>query len=187
MDWTAVKSGLLRYIIRLSPYKNVVLMALDILNSKLDSIIGEIRHFESTENQDHTTLQHLANLYHEICYLDLSEPVMKPFYQGKACQYAVDAFRKSGSEDDALLAVKYLLEADKVVEAKAIYDEVRRKGTYFFPRWITYEFELSVRLSDKELFNNLLLLIETGGGVFIPDKVKEAAQAWQRALTSAWL
>ena len=28
---------------------------------------------------------------------------------------------------------------------------------------------------------------ESGGGVFIPDRVKEAASAWRKMLTSAWL
>ena len=52
---------------------------------------------------------------------------------------------------------------------------------------ITYEFELSVRRGDRDQFNDLYLLIEAGGGVFIPQRVKEAASAWQKFLTSAWL
>lgn len=187
MEWSATKSGILKYIIRLSPFQSVVLMAIDLLNKKMDEVLAEIVRLESSENRDHETDQSLAILYHEICYLDLCEPVMKPFYQEKSCKHALSAFAKSHSEDDAFLCVRYLLEADKVTEAKKIYDRVREKGDYFFPKWITYEFEMSLRLSQIEMFDNLSLLIKTAGGVFIPNKVKEAARAWEKVLTSAWL
>ncbi|MBW1721810.1 MAG: hypothetical protein JRH13_06415 [Deltaproteobacteria bacterium] len=187
MGWSSTKSGLLRYMIRLSPFQNVVLMAIDMLRKKMDEILAEAARIEALEDPDRTQLQRLANLYHEISYLDLCEPVMKQFYQEKACNYAVAAFQKEFTEDDALLSVKYLLEADRVREAREVYETVREKGDYFFPKWITYEFELAVRLRDQETFDNLYLLIESGGGVFIPEKVKEAARAWKTVLTSAWL
>jgi hypothetical protein len=188
MDWAPAKAGILKYIIRLSPFQNVVLMAIDMLRKKLDGIIAEIVRLEAVEHPDAEEFRKLANLYHEICFLDLSEPIMKRNYQNKACDYALKAFKtKNQSEDDALLAVKYLLESDRVGEAKKVYDHIRNVGDYFVPKWITYELELSVRLEDKELFENLYILIEAGGGVFIPDKVKEAAKAWKSVLTSAWL
>lgn len=187
MDWSATKSGLLKYIIRLSPYQSVVLMAIDILNRKMDAVLSDITHLEWLDDPDRSDLVRLANLYHEICYLDLADPVMKPFYASKACDYAVRAYRRAKSEEDALFAVRYLLEADRVEEADVIYRKVRAEGDYYFPKWITYEFELAFRSRNYDMFNDLALLIESGGGVFIPDRVKEAASAWRRVLTSAWL
>ena len=187
MEWSATKSGLLKYIIRLSPHQSVVLMAIDVLKKKMDRVLSEIVHLESAEDLDPSDLVRLANLYHEICYLDLPDPVMKPFYASKACDYAVQAFQRGKTEDDALFAVRYLLEADRLEEAEGIYRQVRDEGNYFFPKWITYEFELAFRSRNYDLFQDLYLLIESGGGVFIPDRVKEAASAWRRVLTSAWL
>ena len=187
MEWSAAKSGILKYIIRLSPYQGVVLLAIDLMNKKMDAVLAGIAEIQALKSMDRPAYQKLAHQYHEICYLDLCDPVMKQFYQARACQNALAAFEKSGSEDDALLAVKYLLEADRIQEARKVYETVRAQGDYFFPKWISYEFELSIRLGDKTLFENLNLLIETGGGVFIPDKVKEAAKAWRMVLTSAWL
>ncbi len=187
MDWSATKSGLLKYIIRLSPHQSVVLMAIDVLKKKTDTILSEISRLEALDGPDRSHLIRLANLYHEICYLDLADPVMKPFYASRSCDYAVSAFEREGSEDDALFSVRYLLEADRVEEADAIYRKVRIKGDYFFPKWITYEFELAFRSRKYDVFNDLYLLIEAGGGVFIPDRVKEAAIAWRKVLTSAWL
>lgn len=187
MDWSATKSGLLKYITRLSPHQSVVLMAIDILNKKTDAVFAEITHLESRDALDRTDLVRLANLYHEICYLDLADPVMKRFYASKACDYAIEAFHQGKGEEDALFAVRYLLEADRVEEADRIYRRVRSGGDYYFPKWIPYEFELAFRSRNYDQFNDLALLIESGGGVFIPDRVKEAAAAWQRVLTSAWL
>jgi len=187
MDWSATKSGLLKYIIRLSPHQSVVLMAIDVLKRKMDVILFEITQLESAGEPDRSGLLRLANLYHEICYLDLADPVMKPFYASKSCDCAVRAFHQGGTEDDALFAVRYLLEADRVEEAGMIYRQVREDGDYFFPKWITYEFELAFRSRNYDVFQDLYLLIESGGGVFIPDRVKEAASAWRKVLTSAWL
>ena len=187
MDWSATKSGLLKYITRLSPYQSVVLMAIDILNRKTDAVLSEINRIESLDEPNRADLVRLANLYHEICYLDLADPVMKPFYASKACDYAIQAFHRGRTGDDALFAVRYLLEADRVEEADMIYRKVRAEGDYYFPKWIPYEFELAFRSRNYDVFNDLALLIESGGGVFIPDRVKEAATAWQRVLTSAWL
>jgi len=188
MGWKPVKSNLLRYIIRLSPFQNVVLMAIDMLRKQMDVILTEISTLEAEKNPDRTILNRLANLYHEIVYLDLCEPVMKQVYQEKACRYALRAFRESGgSEAEALLSVRYLLEMDRVEEARAVYDRIRETGEYFFPKWVTYEFEFSVRQQDQAAFHDLYLLIESAGGVFIPQRVKEAAKAWQKLLTSAWL
>ena len=188
MDWTATKSSILRYIIRLSTYQNIVLVAIDILKKKTDAILSEIAQLEVLEEKTHENLHTLSNLYHELCYLDLCEPLMKQTYLNKSCENALKCLEISnGNEDDALLSVKYLLEADRVDEAHDIYNRVRESGDYFFPRWVTYEFEFSVRKSDEILFDNLYLLIESGGGVFIPEKVKEAAKAWRKVLTSAWL
>lgn len=188
MDWSPAKAGLLKYIIRLSPFQNVALMAIDMLRKKMDAILAEIVRLEAGDYPDAETFHTIANLYHEICYLDLGEPIMKKSYQNKACEYVLRAYKASKeSEDEALLAVKYLLEADRVDEAKEIYDKIRNTGEYFIPKWIPYEFEISVRLEDRELFDNLYILIEAGGGVFIPDKVKEAAKTWKKVLTSAWL
>ncbi|MBU0768455.1 MAG: hypothetical protein KJ687_05140, partial [Proteobacteria bacterium] len=129
MDWAPAKAGILKYIIRLSPFQNVVLMAIDMLRKKLDGIIAEIVRMEAVEHPDAGTFRMLANLYHEICFLDLSEPIMKRNYQNKACEYALKAFKtKKQSEEDALLAVKYLLESDRVGEAKEVYDHIRNTG-----------------------------------------------------------
>jgi hypothetical protein len=188
MDWTATKSSILRYVIRLSPYQNIVLMAIDIMKKKTDAILSEITQLEGSGKKTHENFNTLSNLYHELCYLDLLEPLMKQTYLNKACGYALDCYHlRDHNEDDALLAVRYLLEANRVEEAHEIYNTVRSKGDYFFPKWVTYELEISVKKSDEVLFNNLYLLIESGGGVFIPDKVKEAAKAWKKVLTSAWL
>jgi hypothetical protein len=188
MDWTAIKSSILRYVIRLSPYQNIVLMAIDILKKKTDAILSEILQLERLEKKTHEHFNTLSNLYHELCYLDLCEPLMKQTYLNKACGYALECYHiRDHNEDDALLSVKYLLEANRVEEAQEIYNMVRSKGDYFFPKWVTYELEISVKKSDEVLFNNLYLLIESGGGVFIPDKVKEAAKAWKKVQTSAWL
>jgi hypothetical protein len=188
MDWQPVKSGILRYIIRLSPHQNVILMAIDMLKKKMDDILLEISGLQSGGHLERSGHSRLANLYHEIGYLELCEPVMKTFYMNKACDNAVTAFNgKDSTEDDALTAVKYLLETDRVEEAHHIYQKTRDRGAYFFPKWITYEFELSFRRGDIDQFNDLYLLIESGGGVFIPQRVKEAASAWQKYLTSAWL
>jgi len=187
MDWSANKSAVLRYMIRLSPYQNVVLMSIDLLSKKLDSILSEIAHLESVPNKDNSIFRRIANLYHEISYLDLCDPIMKPFYLKKACEYALLALKTGKTEDDALLSVKYLIEAERIVEAKEIYEEIKAKGDYFHPKWVAYEFELYLKLGDRESFSALQLLIETGGGVFIPEKVKEAAKAWSMILTSAWL
>jgi hypothetical protein len=187
MDWSATKSGLLKYIVRLSPHQSVVLMAIDVLNKKLDKILHEINQLEASPEPDRTDLVRLANLYHEISYLDLADPVMKPFYASKACDCAIRAFHRSKTEDDALFAVRYLLEADRVEEADMIYRQARAAGDYYFPRWISYEFELAFRSRNYDTFQDLYLLIESGGGVFIPDRVKEAASAWRKVLTSAWL
>jgi hypothetical protein len=187
MDWSATKSGLLKYIVRLSPHQSVVLMAIDVLNKKMDGILHEINELEALPEPGRPELVRLANLYHEISYLDLADPVMKPFYASKACDYAVRAFHRGRTEDDALFAVRYLLEADRVEEADMIYRQARATGDYYFPKWITYEFELAFRSRNYDTFHDLYLLIESGGGVFIPDRVKEAATAWRRVLTSAWL
>jgi hypothetical protein len=188
MNWKPIKSNILKYIIRLSPFQNVVLMAIDMLRKQMDTILAEISALEARQNPDHAIFNRLANLYHEIEYLDLCEPIMKPFYQEKACEYALRAFNQGGeNEDDALLSVRYLLEMDRVQKARETYDRVRSKGDYFFPKWITYEFEFSARQQDTEAFNDLYLLIASAGGVFVPAKVKEAATAWKKVLTSAWL
>jgi hypothetical protein len=188
MDWTATKSSILRYIIRLSPYQNIVLMAIDIMKKKMDAILSEIAQLEHLGKKRHEHLNTLSNLYHELCYLDLCEPLMKQTYLNKACGYALECYHmRDHNEDDALLSVKYLLEANRLEEAQEIYHTMRNKGDYFFPKWVTYELEFSVKNSDEALFNNLYLLIESGGGVFIPDKVKEAAKTWKKVLTSAWL
>jgi len=186
MPWAAAKASILRYIIRFCPYQNVILMAVDLLRQKMDTILDDIAGLEQ-DSPDADACHRIASLYHEIDYLNLAEPMMKAFYQQKACEFAVRAYRLRPAEDGALVAVRYLLEADRVVEAKAIYEQVRRQGSYFFPKWITYEFEFSMRLDDRNVFNDLFLLIESGGGVFIPDKVQQAAKAWRKLLTSAWL
>jgi len=188
MGWAPIKSNILKYMIRLSPIQHVVLMAIDMLRKQMDTILAEISTLEAGSNPGHAVYNRLANLYHEIEYLDLCEPIMKQFYQEKACEYALLAFKKSGeNEDDALLCVRYLLEMDRVQKARETYDRIRTKGDYFFPKWITYEFEFSARQQDSEAFNDLYLLIASAGGVFVPARVKEAATAWKKVLTSAWL
>lgn len=186
-EWTAEKSSILKYIIRFSPYQSTILMAIDMISKKLDSILSEIAGLESRHNHDQAVPRRLAQLYHEIYNLDLCDPIMKQFYEKNACYHAVIAYKQSGTEDDAQFAVKLLLRADLVEEAQEIYSQIRAGGKYFFPKWITYEFELSIRLKDRENFNNLYALIETAGGVFVPDRVKEAAKTWKKVLTSAWL
>ena len=188
MAWQPTKAGILRYMIRLSPYPNVVLMAIDQLRQKLDALLGEISDLLKQAGAGGDTLRRIANLYHEIDFLDLCDPLMKPFYREKACHYARLAFEQDGGrEAEALLLVRYLLEADAVAEAQAVYETVRRGGEYFFPQWIAYELELAVRRDDREAFENLDLLTASGGGVFIPERVKMAAKAWKRVRTSAWL
>jgi hypothetical protein len=215
MEWNFIKSRLLKNIIRLSPFKDVILMAIDMITQKMDDLLAQITHLESLEKteMDEAMLRKLADLYHEICYLELCDPFMKRFYQEKACDYAVQTFNKriakknerldekSLLEDHARLATKYLLEADRVDEAKSVYD-MMRKGNYFFDqwmphefktymffveRWISYEFEIYLKDLDQDRFEALYYLIEFEEGVFIPQKVKEAAYAWKMALTSAWL
>lgn len=188
MDWTAAKSGILKYIIRLGPYQNIVLVAIDMLKKKTDAIFAEIVRAETHKSNGNKQLRVLASLYHEICYLDLCEPAMKQIYLNKACDYALQAFREGGGvEEDALLAVRYLLEAGRIDEAYGVYVQSRKNGAYYLPKWVPYEFELSVRRTDAESFNNLSLLIESAGGVYVPNKVKQAASAWKKVLTSAWL
>ncbi len=187
MEWAATKSGILKYLIRLSPFQNVVLMAIDMLSQKMDAILSEISQLEASGDLGRANLRQLANLYHEICYLDLCEPVMKSFYIEKACEYATRAYQEGEAEDDALLAVKYLLEADQVDAAKTIHDDVENRGGYDNNKWIPYQFEISVRLDNKDLFDELYIFIELGGGVFIPKRVKAAAKAWKKVLTSACL
>lgn len=187
MEWTGTKSGILRYLIRLSPFQNVVLMAIDMLSQKMDTILSEISQLDASGDMGRASLRRLANLYHEICYLDLCEPTMKSFYLGKACEYAARAYQESEAEDDALLAVKYLLEADQVSDAKSIHDAVENRGRYDNNKWIPYQFEIAVRLDDKDLFDALSTYIELGSGVFIPKRVKAAAKAWEKVLTSASL
>ena len=133
MEWSATKSSLLKHIIRLCPYQNVALIAIDTLNKKMDALLADIARLESSGHQDPATLQRLAHLYHEIYYLDLCEPRMKQFYQQKACACALAAFKKTDSEDNALLSVRYMLEADQVVAAKGIYDKIRARGRLLFP------------------------------------------------------
>ena len=175
MDWTATKSGILRYIIRLGPYQNIVLLAIDIFKKKTDSILSDIGVLESAENPDPEPLRMLSNLYHEIFYLDLCEPVMKQIYLNKACDYAVRAYDAGeNTEDDALLAVRYLLEAGRVDDAHKIYFENRNKRQYHIPKWLPYEFELSVKRTDMKLFENLYPIIESGKGAYVPEKVKKA-------------
>ena len=186
-EWSSTKSSILKYILRFSPYQSTVLMAIDMINKKLNSILSEIAELETRKNPEQTVPRRLASLYHEIYNLDLCDPIMKQFYEKSACHYAVIAYKQSGTEDDAQFAVKYLLESDRAKEAEEIYKHIRAKGDYFFPKWITYEFELSIKLKDREAFDNLYQLIETAGGVFIPGKVKEAGKTWKRVLTSAWL
>ena len=186
-EWSSIKSSILKYIIRFSPYQSVILMAIDMISKKIDSILSDIAELEAMKNPDETIPGRLASLYHEIYNLDLCDPIMKQFYEKSACHYAVIAYKEGGSEDDAQFAVKLLLKSDRIKEAEEIYKQIRAGGNYFFPKWITYEFELSIRLKDRDAFDNLYALIETAGGVFIPDKVKEACKTWKRVLTSAWL
>jgi hypothetical protein len=179
----------------------------------LDEILAQIVEVEAEGTKDEATLRKLADLYHEISYLELCDPMMREFYQKRACGYALEVFHlrssldnetledKARLEDYARLAAKYLLEADQVHEAKAVYDSMR-KGNYYFDqwmshdyktymfyveRWISYEFEIYLKRNDKDRFDALYYLIEYEEGVFIPKKVREAATGWQIALTSASL
>ena len=187
MEWTVMKSVILRNIIKLSPRQNVVLMAIDILTKKLDQILSDINALESADNLSAEIMQRLANLYHEIYYLDLCDSIMNPFYQEKACYWAIRAFEEEDSEENALLCVKYLLRAGEASKAKEVYETVREKGDYFLPRWIAYEFELALIHGEVDPFNRIYEAIEKIEGVYIPERVKEAARTWKRVLTSAWL
>ncbi|MCD4787490.1 MAG: hypothetical protein K8R09_04670 [Desulfobacterales bacterium] len=189
MEWTVMKAVILRNIIRLAFRENMVLMAIDILTKKLDQILADINTVESAENTDARTMHRLANLYHEIPYLDLCDSIMKPFYQEKACHWAVRAFEREDSEENALLSVRYLLEAGEVARARNIYKAVQEKGDCLLQmqKWIPYEFELALAHGELDPFNRIYETIETTEGVYIPDKVKEAAHTWKRVLTSAWL
>ena len=187
MEWTAMKSVILRNIIRVSSRENVVLMAIDVLTKKLDQILSDIIAQESADNMDAETMRRLASLYHEIYYLDLCDSVMRPFYQEKACHWAVRAFDQKDSEENALLCVKYLLEAGETLKAKEIYETMREKGDYFLPRWIAYEFELALLYGELDPFNFIYQAFEEVEGVYIPKRAKEAARTWKRVLTSAWL
>ena len=186
-EWSATKSHILKYIIRFSPNQGIILMAIDMISKKLDSLLTEIAGLEDRRNPDQWVQRRLAELYHEIYNLELCDPIMKQFYEKNACYRAVISYKQSGSEDDAQFAVKLLLKADLIREAREIYNQIRKGKKYFFPKWITYEFELAIRLKDRENFDNLYTLIETAGGVFVPGRVKEAAKTWRRVLTSAWL
>ena len=189
MEWTVMKAVILRNIIRLAFRENMVLMAIDILTKKLDQILADIKTVESAENTDARTMHRLANLYHEIPYLDLCDSIMKPFYQEKACHWAVRAFEQEDSEENALLSVRYLLEAGEAAKARNIYKAVQEKGDYLLQmqKWIPYEFELALAHGELDPFNRIYETIETTEGAYIPDKVKEAAHTWKRLLTSAWL
>lgn len=187
MEWTPMKSVILRSIIRMGFRQNVVLMAIDILTKKLDQILADISAAEDADNTDAETMRRLANLYHEISYLNLCDSIMKPFYQEKACKWAVRVFQQAHSEENALLCVRYLLEAGDAEKARKIYEAMRKKGNYFLPKWITYEFELTLVRGEIASFNRIYQIIETVEEVYIPGKVKEAARTWKRVLTSAWL
>jgi hypothetical protein len=189
MEWTVMKAVILRNIIRLAFRENMVLMAIDILTKKLDQILADINTVESAENTDASTMHRLANLYHEIPYLDLCDSIMKPFYQEKACHWAVRTFEQEDSEENALLSVRYLLEAGEAAKARNIYKAVQEKGDCLLQRqkWIPYEFELALAHVELDPFNRIYETIETTEGAYIPDKVKEAAHTWKRVLTSAWL
>lgn len=187
MEWTATKSIILRNIIRIGSRENVVLMAIDILTKKLDQILSNITALEAADDTDAETMRRLASLYHEIYYLDLCDSIMKPFYQEKACHWAIRAFDREDSEDNALLCVKYLLEAGKTSKAKEIYEIMREKGNYFLPKWIAYEFELALVYGELDPFDFIYQAFEKTEGVYIPTRVKEAARTWRRVLTSAWL
>jgi len=189
MEWTVMKAVILRNIIRLAFRENMVLMAIDILTKKLDQILADINTVESAENTDASTMHRLANLYHEIPYLDLCDSIMKPFYQEKACHWAVRSFEQEDSEENALLSVRYFLEAGEAAKARNIYKAVQEKGDCLLQmqKWIPYEFELALAHGALDPFNRIYETIETTEGAYIPDKVKEAAHTWKRVLTSAWL
>ena len=189
MEWTVMKAVILRNIIRLAFRENMVLMAIDILTKKLDQILADINTVENAENMDAGTMHRLANLYHEIPYLDLCDSIMKPFYQKKACQWAVRSFEQEDSEENALLSVRYFLEAGEAAKARNIYKVVQEKEDCLLEmqKWIPYEFELALALGELDPFNRIYETIETTEGAYIPDKVKEAAHTWKRVLTSAWL
>jgi len=189
MEWTVMKAVILRNIIRLAFRENIVLMAIDILTKKLDRILADINAEKGAENTDASAMRRLANLYHEIPYLDLCDSIMKPFYQKKACHWAVRAFEQENSEENALLSVRYLLEAGEASKARNIYKAVQEKGDCLLQmqKWIPYEFELALAHGELDPFNRIYETIETTEGAYIPDKVKEAAHTWKRVLTSAWL
>jgi hypothetical protein len=187
MKWTVMKAVILRNIIRLSSRENMVIMAIDILTKKLDQILADINVAEGAENKDARNMQRLANLYHEIPYLDLCDSIMKPFYQKKACHWALRAFEQEDSEENALLSVRYLLEAGEAAKAREIYEAVQEKGDYLLQKWIPYEFELALARGEIDPFNRICETIETTEFAHIPDKVKEAAHTWKKVLTSAWL
>ena len=187
MEWTVMKSIILRNIIELAARENMVLMAIDILTKKFDQILAEINAAEGAKEMDVRTMYRIANLYHEIPYLDLCDSIMKPFYQEKACHWAVRAFDQEDSEENGLLSMRYLLEAGKIAEAREIYKALQEKGDYLLQKWIPYEFELALAHGEIDPFNRIYETIETTEGVFIPGKVKEAAYTWKKVLTSAWL
>ena len=184
MDWNDKKASILRYVIKLSPYPNVVLMAIDALNQHLDSILRELADLEKEEPPN---AHRIARLYYEICYLDLCDPIMRRVYLEKACQWALRAYEDDPTEEHALHAVKLLLQLNRVEDADALYHEIRRRGRYYLPHWISYELELALKKRDWETYENLVLLISAGSGVFITERVKKAALAWERVRTSAWL
>ncbi|RJQ56068.1 MAG: hypothetical protein C4530_15375 [Desulfobacteraceae bacterium] len=188
MEWTPAKSGILRFVIRQAKYQNIVLMAIDMMQKKIDSILNEIGELESERHPNREKLSRLANLYHEICYLNLCEPAMKPAYLNKACDYAGKAMRTGERNEDACLAaVRYLLEAGRIEDAYDIYSEILAGDGYFIPKWLPYEFELSVRRNDRESFILHCGTIEAASGAYFPVKLKKAVRAWKRILTSAWL
>ncbi|SMC20109.1 hypothetical protein SAMN02746041_00818 [Desulfacinum hydrothermale DSM 13146] len=184
MDWSDRKANVLKYVVKLSPHQNVVLMAIDALTQRLDGILRELAAEEAKEAPD---ALRVARLYHEICYLDLCDPAMRQEYLAKACDWALRAYREEETEENALHAVKYLLRLNRVEEAEAIYHQTRERGRYFLPHWISFELELALKKRDWQTFENLTFLIEQGSGVFISERIKKAARAWERVRTSAWL
>ncbi len=187
MEWTLMKSIILRNIIELADRENMVLMAIDVLTKKFDQILAEINAAEGAKDMDARAMYRIASLYHEIPYLDLCDSIMKPFYQEKACHWAVRAFDREDSEENGLLSMRYLLEAGKIAKAREVYKAVQEKGDYLLQRWVPYEFELALAHGEIDPFNRIYETIETTEGVFIPGKVKEAAYTWKKVLTSAWL
>ncbi len=186
LPWSAVKSGILKYMIRLSPYQNVVFTAINLLNTKLDHILGEISALEK-EPGDAGTFARVAMLYHEICYLDLSVPVMKSVYLDKACATARRAWDMADTEENALRAIKYLLEANRLDEARSIYREIARRGEDTGGKWLAYQLEMAVMGRDIAEFEAVYASVQQENGVYVSPKVKMAGRAWRKALTSAWL